>query len=94
MLTKNLNPLSTEHKIQAEASRKMLYMLWNECFPNDIYKHICKKDNFIYLNRKNVLHQKNKQNFFGNLLKRILKIIKMFKRPISKTQQNFSICLQ
>ena len=64
MLTKNLNPFSTEHKIQDEASCKMLYMLWNECFPNDIYKHICQNDNFIYLNWKNVLHQKTSEIFW------------------------------
>ena len=42
----------------------MLYMLWNECFPNDIYKHICQNDNFIYLNWKNVLHQKTSEIFW------------------------------
>ena len=36
----------------------MIYMLWKECMPNDFYKYICTKENFLYLNGKNVLYPK------------------------------------
>ena len=36
----------------------MIYMLWKECMPPKFYKFICKEENFIYLNRRNVLQPK------------------------------------
>ena len=33
-------------------------MLWKECVPVNFYEFICGKENFLYLNRKNVLHPK------------------------------------
>ena len=58
LLIKNLNPFSTERKIQDQMSQGVLYMLWNECVSSEFFKRICKKDNFNYLNGKNVLHPK------------------------------------
>ena len=36
-------------------------MLWDECIEKTFYKHICENDNFVYLNRKNVLYSKTAQ---------------------------------
>ena len=36
----------------------MLHMLWKECMPQKFYRHICKENNFLYLNDKNVLQLK------------------------------------
>ena len=36
----------------------MISILWKECMPQRFYKHICKDENFLYLNRKNVLQPK------------------------------------
>ena len=36
----------------------MIYMLWKECVPVKFYEFICGKQNFLYLNRKTVLHPK------------------------------------
>ena len=36
----------------------MLHMLWKECMAQKVYWHICKENNFLYLNGKNVLQPK------------------------------------
>ena len=45
--------------MQDQTSQEILYKLWNECVPIEFFKHICKNDNFLYLNEKNVLHSKS-----------------------------------
>ena len=54
LVTKNLNPFSLDRKLSDENKHEMIYMLWKECMPEKFYKHICKENNFLYLNRKNV----------------------------------------
>ena len=51
LVTKNLNPFSLDRKL---ADKKKT----NECIPRNFYRHICKEDNFLYLNGKNVLQPK------------------------------------
>ena len=58
LVTTNLNPFSLDRKLNDQNKHEMIYMLWKECIPQKIYKHICKKKNFLYLNRKNVLQSK------------------------------------
>ena len=36
----------------------MIYMLWEEWMPQEFSTYICKNDNFLYLNGKNVLQPK------------------------------------
>ena len=36
----------------------MIYMLWEECMLQKFSTYICKNDNFLYLNGKNVLQPK------------------------------------
>ena len=54
LVTKNLNPLSLDRKLNDKNKHKMIYMLWKEYMPQRFYQHICKKKNFLYLNAKNV----------------------------------------
>ena len=61
LLTKNINPFSLERKIVDAKNRHVIYMLWDGCIEKTFYKHICEKDNFVYLNSKNVLYSKTAQ---------------------------------
>ena len=61
LLTKNINPFSLERKIVEAKNRDVIYMLWDECIEKTFYKHICKKDNFVYLNSKHFLYSKTAQ---------------------------------
>ena len=54
-MTKNINPFSLERKLYDQSKHEMIYMLWKDCMQDDFYKFICKKENFSYLNSKNVL---------------------------------------
>ena len=58
LITKNLNPFSLDRKLTDKNKHKILYMLWKECMPHKFYQHICKENNFLYLNDKNVLQPK------------------------------------
>ena len=42
----------------------MLYMLWDKCIPESLYKHVCKPDNFICLNGQNVFYTKTAEIVF------------------------------
>ena len=48
--TKNLNPFSLDRKLAGKTKHEMIYMLWKECILSSFYKHICKEQNFLYLN--------------------------------------------
>ena len=58
LITKNLNPFSLEKKLSDQNKHEMIYMVWKECMPSAFYKHVCSKDNFLYLNSENVLYPK------------------------------------
>ena len=58
LITKNLNPFSLDRKLTDKNKHEILYMLWKECMPHKFYQHICKENNFLYLNDKNVLQPK------------------------------------
>ena len=36
--------------------REMINMFWEDCTEPSFYKRICQADNFLYLNRKNVIY--------------------------------------
>ena len=57
-MIKNLNPFSLHKNLSNQNKHKMIYMVWKECMPSGFYKHVCSKDNLMYLNRKNVLYRK------------------------------------
>ena len=54
LLTRDLNPFLLDRKLADKTKHEMIYMLWKECIATRFYKHICKEQNFLYLNRKNV----------------------------------------
>ena len=37
-------------------NREMISMFWEECNEPSFCKHICKPENFLYLNGKNVIY--------------------------------------
>ena len=43
---------SLDRKLNDQNKHQMIYMLWKECIPQHLYKHICKDENFLYLNGK------------------------------------------
>ena len=56
LLTKNLNPFLLKRKIADVKNREIIYMFWEECVKKTFYRHICERENFLYLNGKNVHH--------------------------------------
>ena len=58
LVTKNLNPFSLDRKLADKNKHEMIYMLWKECIRGNFYRHICKEENVLYLNGKNVLQTK------------------------------------
>ena len=57
LLTENLNPFSLERKIADVKNREI--MLWEECVEKKIYRHICERQNFLYLNGEHVLYPRS-----------------------------------
>ena len=58
LITKNINRFLLERKISDQPKHEMIYLLWKECMPVDFFNFIYKKENFSYLNSKNVLDPK------------------------------------
>ena len=52
LTAKNINLFSLEQKILDIKNREMINMFWEDCNKSSFYKHICKPDNFLYLNGK------------------------------------------
>ena len=47
-----------EGKLSDQNKHEIIYMVWKECMPGAFYKHACSRDNFLYLNGKNVPYPK------------------------------------
>ena len=60
LATKNINPFLLEQKICDIKNREMINIFWEECNDASFYKHICKPENFLYLNGKNVIDQRGR----------------------------------
>ena len=56
LTTKNINPFSLERKIFDVKDREMVNMFWEDCNESCFYKHICKLENVLYLNAKNIIY--------------------------------------
>ena len=56
LTAKNINPFSLERKIFDIKNREMINMFWEDCNEPSFYKHICQSENFLHLNRKNVIY--------------------------------------
>ena len=57
-MTKILNSFSLERKLADKTKHEIIYMLFKECMPQKLHKHICKDKNFLYLNGKSNLQLK------------------------------------
>ena len=79
LIIKNINPFSLERKIIDAKNRDVIYMLWDECIEKTFYKHICEKDNFLYLNSKNILYSKTTQIVLDYLNKDVSNIARLRK---------------
>ena len=79
LLTKNINPFSLERKFVDAKNRDVICMLWDECLEKTFYKHICEKDNFVFLNSKNVLYSKTAQIVLDYLNKDTSNIVRLRK---------------
>ena len=58
LVTKTLNPFSLDRKLADKNKHEMIYMFWEEYVPRNFHRRICKEQNFLYLNGKNVLQPK------------------------------------
>ena len=58
LLVKNLNPFSLDRKLNDMNKHEMIFVLWKECMPAELYKFIRLEKNFLYLNQKNVLYSR------------------------------------
>ena len=56
LTTKSINPFLFKQKIFDVKNREMISIVWEECNKRPFYKHICKRNNFMYLNSKNVIY--------------------------------------
>ena len=54
LLVKNMNPFSLQRKVSDKMKHEMVYMLWRECIPSELYRYICKDENFKNLNGRDV----------------------------------------
>ena len=94
LITKNLNSFSLERKIFDPKNREIVYMFWDECIDPIFYRHICEKEKFLYLNRKNWLCPRSTDivwNFiekheynFEKLKKKLIKNEKIFQFVYSR----------
>ena len=79
LLTKNINLFSLERKFVDAKNRDVICMLWDECLEKTFYKRICEKDNFVFLNSKNVLYSKTAQIVLDYLNKDASNIVRLRK---------------
>ena len=88
LATKNINPFSLERKFFDVRNREMINMFWKDSNYPSFYKHICKPDNFLYLNLKNVIYlqvadivwkylEQDEQNF-NKIRKKLIENKKVF----------------
>ena len=56
LLVKNLNPFSLSRKVSDKTKHEIVYMVWRECTPIEFYRYICKENNFIFLNGRDLNH--------------------------------------
>ena len=58
LMNKNLNPLLLDRELNDPNKHEIIYIIWKECMATQFCKFICKEENFLYLNGKNVLQPK------------------------------------
>ena len=58
LMNKNLNPLLLDRELNDPNKHEIIYIIWKECMATQFCKFICKEENFLYLNGKNILQPK------------------------------------
>ena len=53
----------------------MINMFWEECNEPSFFKHICRPENFLYLNGKNVIHLHVAENVWKYIEKKLRKFL-------------------
>ena len=77
LLTKNLNPFSLERKFAELKNREIIYMFWEDCVEESFYRHVCERENFLYLNGKNVLYPRSAEIVWSYVEKEEGNIVKL-----------------
>ena len=93
LTTKNINPFSLERKIFDVNDREMINMFWEDCNEPSFYKHICRLDNFLYLNRKNVIYSRMAQ-IVMNYIETDENNFLQAKEKTNRKSKDISICLR
>ena len=93
LATKNINPFSLERKIFDVNDREMINMFWEDCNEPSFYKHICRLDNFLYLNRKNVIYSRMAQ-IVMNYIETDENNFLQAKEKTNRKSKDISICLR
>ena len=67
-------------------------MFWEDCKEPSFYKHICKPENFMYLNGKNVIYPRVAE-IVHKYIERIRKTLINLRKSSSKTRKYFSLSI-
>ena len=81
LTTKNINLFSLERKNFDVKKREIINMSWEDCNEPSFYKHICKPDNFLYLNSKNKIYPCVADIFW--------KCLEQYKQNLDKIRKKF-----
>ena len=84
LITKNLSPFLLKKKLFDPKNRKIVYMFCEECVDQVFYRHICEKENFLYLNGKNVLYPKSAEIVWNYIEKNQNELSEVKKKPGKK----------
>ena len=90
--TKNINPFCLERKMFDVKDREMIKMFWEDCNEPSSYKHICQLENFLYLNRKNIIYPRVAK-IVMNYIEAHNKNFDKLKKKTYREQKSIPICL-
>ena len=93
LTTKNINPFSLEREIFDVNDREMINIFWEDCNEPSFYKHICRLDNFLYLNRKNVIYSRMAQ-IVMNYIETDENNFLQAKEKANRKSKDISVCLR
>ena len=93
LTTRNIKPFSLKRKFFDVKNREMLNMFWKDCNQPSFYKHICKPDDFLYLNSKNVIYPRVSNIVWKCLEQNEQKFDKIRKKLIENKKRYFSLSI-
>ena len=86
LITKKLNSFSLKRKISNVSNREINCMVWEESIDQGFYKYICKRENLLYLNGKNVLYPRTSQIVWNSIQKDERNFEKMRKSLVTNNE--------